>query len=308
MMTRTQFTDTQLTTMLPMIDEVIMGKFAQYPDQWKRIFNVKTSTRSNEQTTGISGMGLFNELNEGGAVTYDQPVQLFDKTYTHLDYAKGFKVSHQLIRDDKFGIIKRMATELGKSAKETREIAHAALFNDGFTSTTGSPDGTYLFSTAHPQVYAGGTQSNILSTAADLDDDSLRLLLTLMRQQKDQTGKRVRIPPKALVVPSDLEFTAGEILKSRDRSDTANRAVNSLQFRDGYPAFADYFVWDYLTDADAWFIVCAPEDSEIRHYQREEPDTLHDVDFDTRSAKTAMWYAESFGWSDYIGVVGTPGA
>ncbi|MFH1110994.1 MAG: Mu-like prophage major head subunit gpT family protein [Planctomycetota bacterium] len=309
MMTRAQYTDTQLTTMLPMLDEVIMGKFGQYPDQWKRIFRQMTSSRSNEQTTGISGMGLFTTLNEGAAVSYDQPVQLFDKTYTHLDYAKGFKTSHQLIRDDKFGIIKRMATELGKSAKETRELAHAATFNNGFTAgATAGPDGVALFSLTHPQVYTGGTQSNILATAADFDDDSLRLILTLMRQMKDQTGKRVRIPPRALVVPSDLEFTAGEVLKSRDRSDTANRAVNALQYRDGFPAFTDFWCWDYLTDADAWFVVCAPEDSELRHYQREEPDTLHDVDFDTRSAKTAMWYAESFGWSDYLGLVGTPGA
>ena len=67
-------------------------------------------------------------------------------------------------------------------------------------------------------------------------------------------------------------------------------------------------VWDYLTDPDAWFIRCAKDDTELRYYWREKPTTAHDIEFDSRSVKTAMWYRNSLGWSSFYGWYGSPGA
>jgi hypothetical protein len=63
-------------------------------------------------------------------------------------------------------------------------------------------------------------------------------------------------------------------------------------------------VWDYLTDASKWYIWGSAEDTDIRWYWREQPNTIHDVDFDTRSIKTAMWMRFSYGHSDFYGVYG----
>jgi hypothetical protein len=67
-------------------------------------------------------------------------------------------------------------------------------------------------------------------------------------------------------------------------------------------------VWDYLTDPDAWFISASPADTELRWYDREKFNTVHDLDFDSRSIKTAGWYRMSFGFSSFYGVYGSPGA
>ena len=84
--------------------------------------------------------------------------------------------------------------------------------------------------------------------------------------------------------------------------------MNAFQNRSGFGPVSNHAVWDYLTDPDAWFIRAALEDTEMRYYWRERPTTTHDVDFDSRSVKTAMWYRNSMGWSSFYGVYGSPGA
>jgi phage major head subunit gpT-like protein len=303
---RTQFPDLFLASMLPALDELIFQKFDRFPPQYTQIFRVMTSGRSIEQTSEIAGLGLFNQVAENGSVRYDEAVPGFSKTYTHQQYGLGFKMSRIMIDDDRFSIISKMASELGRSAKETVEIAAANVFNTGFS--TNGPDGVPFFSASHPLVKTGGVQSNTLAVAADLDIASLELALTDFRKMKDPSGKKIRVKPEMLVVSPEQEFIAAEILTATMRSDTANNTPNAFKRRQGFGSFEDFFVWDYLTDVDAWFIRCAKEDTELRFYWREKPTTIHDVDFDSRSVKTAMWYRMSLGWSSFYGWYGSPGA
>lgn len=308
MIVRAQFPDLFLTDMLPALDELIFQKFDPYPPQFSKIFRVMSSNRAIEQTTQLSGLGLFPVVTENGNVTYDQPVQGFDKTYQHDQFGLGFRASRIMVDDDKFGIIKKMASELGRGARETLELRVASHFNNAFTAGAyAGPDGVALCSASHPQVKVGGTQSNT-TTASDLDVTSLQLALTAFRTMKDSAGKKIRISPQKLVIPPQLEFVAAEILKGNMRSDTANNTVNAFKQREQFSSFSDFMVWDYLTDDDSWFILSDKSDTELRFYWREKPNTYHDVDFDSRAVKTAMWFRYSSGWSDYQGVYGVPGA
>jgi phage major head subunit gpT-like protein len=307
MIVRAQFSDLFLVDMLPAIDQVIYDRYKRWASQYTKIFRMMDSDRSIEQTTEVTGFGLFSQVNEGGNVRYDEPLQAYDKTYTHGQWALGFKSTRVAIDDDKFGFIKRLGQELGASAAETIEVDAAADLNNGFSSSFLGPDGVALFSTAHP-LRGGGTQSNRLTVAADLDVPQLELALTACRNWKNHRGHKKRIPMTRLVVPADLEFAAAEILTGTLRSDTANNTVNAFRHRSGMSSFSDYFVYDYLTDPDAWFVAADPEDTELRYYWREKPNTVHDIDFDSRSVKTAMWFRMSHGWSGYLGWFGSPGA
>jgi hypothetical protein len=300
MITRNQLPSLFGTAMLPALDELIFNKFNRFSPQFSRYFSVKTSKREIEQTTQLSGLTLFNQIADAAAVRYDEPVKGFDKTYTHAQYALGFRASRTLVDDDRYSIISKMASDLGRSAKETVEIYAA---NYIINNTTG-PDGVALFSTSHPLVKNGGTQSNRLGTSSDLDVVSLQLALTAFRKQVDSSGRKVRIQPQKLVVPSDLEWVASELMSGAMRADTANNTTNAFKNRDGFNAFSNFEVWDYLTDASKWYIWGSAEDTDIRWYWREQPNTIHDVDFDTRSIKTAMWMRFSFGHSDFYGVYG----
>jgi phage major head subunit gpT-like protein len=307
---RTQFPDLFLAEMLPALDDIIFNKFDRLPPQYTKIFRVMKSNRSIEQTSEVVGLGLLNEVAEGASVRYDEAVPGFNKTYTHAQFGGGFKMSRIMVDDDKFALIDKLASDLGRAAKETRELAAAATFINGFSTSYNGPDGKPLFATDHPIVKTNGTQTNTLAVAADLDQSSIELALTDFRTMKDPSGKKVRVEAKRLVVPPQLEFAAIEIMGGNMRSDTANNTVNALKRRSGVGAFDEMFVWDYLDegDPDAWFIVASPEDTELRWYDREKFNTVHDVDFDSRSIKTAGWMRFSLGWSSFYGVYGCPGA
>lgn len=302
MILRTQFSDLYLASMLPALDAIIFNKYNQFAPQYTTFFRVLNSTREIEQTTQVSGLTLFTPVPENSPTRYDEPVQGFNKTYQHQQWALGFRASRVAVDDDRHGIIKKMATDLGRSARETLEVMVANYI----TANSVGPDGQALFSTSHPLVKAGGVQSNRLGTSSDLDVVTLQLALTAFRKQVDSSGRKVRIQPQQLVVPPDLEWVASEILGGNMRADTANNTPNAFKDRDGFSTFNKWKVWDYLAPATVsnWYIWGAPADTELRFYWREQPNTVHDVDFDTRSIKTAMWMRFSLGHSDFYGVYG----
>jgi phage major head subunit gpT-like protein len=306
MLVRTSFPDEYLQTMLPAIDEVVQTKYAQYPDQFSEVFRMETSTRSIEQTTEVSGFGQMAVVPENSPTRYDDPLPLYNKTYVHTQYGLGFKVSKIAMDDDKFGMIRKLSTELGRSAKETTETVAATVFNNGFNSSYPGPDGQPLFSTAHPLAAGSTPQSNRLSYASDPDVTSLQIALSGMRTQLDARGKRQRIPPRKAIFPPQLEFVAAELLGGTDRPDTANRTINAFRRRSGMPTFQEWMVWDYLSDPHAWFIEAEQGDTELRFYTREAFNTVHDIDFDTRAVKTAGWQRFSVGFNGFYGIYGVP--
>ena len=63
------------------------------------------------------------------------------------------------------------------------------------------------------------------------------------------------------------------------RSDTANHTINAFKNRVNMPGFDEIFLWEFLSDPDAWFICADPVDTELRWYgprevQRETRNTL----------------------------------
>lgn len=294
--------------MLPALDDVIFNRFDRLPPCYSKVFKMMTSGRSIEQTSEIAGLSTFGIVPEGQNVRYDESVPGFNKTYTHTQYGLGFRISRVMVDDDKFSIITKLASDLGRSAKETVELDAVSDFNNGFSGSYLGPDGKALFATDHPLVKSGGTQTNTLAVAADLDISSLELALTDFRLMKDPTGKRIRVKPERLIIPAQLEFVASEILFGNMRSDTANHTINAFKNRVGITAFDDVDIWEYLSDPDAWFISAAKEDIDLRFYWREKFNTIHDVDFDSRSIKTAGWMRFSHGWSSPFGLYGSPGA
>lgn len=309
MIVRSQFQDLVLEDALPALNAVTMDEFSRYPPQYPQIFKVESSERAIEQFTQVTGFGTMTEIAEGEPITFDEPLQGYDKTYRHRKFGKGYKASQEMMDDDKYRVVKRLAMNLGKSANETREIEAALIFNRGFNSSYLGPDGKVLFATDHPRV-GGGTQSNRPTVAVDLDIPSLEAGLTTFGGWTDDRGKLILMRPATLVVHRSNAFNASEILGSALRSDTANNANNAFKDKRTGMGLSDYFVWQYLTDEDAWFLITDPSDPnyEIRFFDRKKfaLDTFPDPETD--SHKTMGRYRMSVGWNDWRGVYGSPGA
>ena len=241
--------------------KVIFNKYKSYPEEYSFIFNVHSSDRQYEEDASVSGLGLFSTKDEGEAISYDDPVQGFKKRYTHVTYGLGFRVSEEMREDDFYSPMRRMARALGRSAAQTVEIVTADVFNNGFNTSYPGADAKPLFATDHPLVKAGGTEQNKLSTDADLSVTSLRQAINDFEDFTDDAGLKMAVKPRLLVVPNESEWDAFELLKSSGRPDTANNAENAFQMLSLRP-----FVWHYLTDPDAWFLVEEKDDHELNFF------------------------------------------
>jgi len=285
--------------MAPGLRKLFINKFGDKPLQYPELFNVNTSKRQYEDDSYVAGFGFLADKSEGDASTYDDAIQGFDKRYTHITRSLAYRISQEMVEDELYGTIAKFPKALAKSTRSTIETNAADIYNNAFTSGTGG-DGSYLGVTTHALV-GGGTQKNILTSAADLSSTSLEQALIDIRATTDDRGLLLNLMPKKLIVAPSNEWTAMKLLQSVQTPEDANNSINPAA-RQGLKLVVN----DYLTDSDAWFILC--DEHELNFFWRVMPDHMKGNDFDTDDAKFKVRARWSNGWSLPWGWFGTPGA
>jgi hypothetical protein len=279
-------------------------KYNKHEPVWKKLFDVKTSTKSYEEDAETLGFGLMSVKDEGGGISYDTAQQGTVSRYTHVTYALGYQVTMEELQDNLYEEVSFKRSErLARSVYETEEILHALTFNRGFTSGFNGGDGVPLFSASHPNM--NGNQSNLLTTAADLSEAAIEDMVIQIKASTDSRGLKFSNKPRLLMVPDALEFEANRIVKSVLQNDTANNAVNVIRANNTFPE--GILVNTYLTDPDAWFIrTDAPEGT--KHFTRMAATFDQDNDFDSKNLRASVLQRYAFGWTNWRGWWGTPGA
>jgi len=277
--------------------------YAEYPEEYVNLFEKDTSDKAFEEEVGYSGFGLASQINEGEAVLYDEAMQGFVTRYNHVKYGLGFIITSEMIDDDQYMIVaKKRAKALAFSMRQTKEVVGANVYNRAFTSGYTGGDGVVMCSSAHPNA-AGGTSSNLLATASDLNEAALeQAVIDLMLFTNDR-GLRIAVHPKKLIIPPQLVFEAQRILKSPLRPSTANNDINALKSQ-GY--FEEIVVNHYLTSSTAWFVMTDVQDG-LKYFERKADEFKDDSDFDSDNLKYKATGRFSFGWTDWRGIYGTPG-
>jgi hypothetical protein len=111
--------------------------------------------------------------------------------------------------------------------------------------------------------------------------------------------------PKKLIIPSALQFVATRILETELRVDTADNTINALKNNGSIPE--GYTINHFLTDTDAWFLTTDVPNG-MKHFVRAPLTQGMDGDFDTGNVRYKSRERYSFGWSDPLGMFGSPGA
>lgn len=278
--------------------------YAEKPMVCDMVFDAMSSDKAYEEYVEETSLGLAPVKPEGAAVSYDSDAQGYVKRMTNVTYGLGAKVTAEAIDDNQyFPVAKKKAKKLARSMRQTKENVFANILNRGFNSAYVGGDGKELFATDHPTL--DGTQSNELAVAADLSEASLEDLLTLIRGMKDSRGLRIQAKGVKLILPPELEFEGTRILSSVNQSGTANNDINAMKELGMLPG--GIVVWDYLTDANAFFIKTDVDEGLIRQ-QRKALAMTQDNDFDTDNACMKATERYAAGWADWRGVVASPGA
>lgn len=279
-------------------------KYDEHPVEWTKIFESATSEKNYEEDTELTGFGLAPIKAQAGAVSYDSESQGPTKRYTHVTYGLGYIVTREEMEDNQYEeVSKKRITALAFSMRQTEEIVHANILNRAFNTSYTGGDAKALIVSDHPTV--SGTQSNVLSTAADLSEASLEDMAIQIMQATNSRGHKIAIMPRLLIVHPSEAFNAERIVKSTLQSGTANNDLNAIRSMGILPD--GVMVNHYLTDSDAWFVKTNAPNG-LMHFTRRSTEFKQDNDFDTENAKAKSTMRFSCGWTDWRGCYGTPGA
>jgi hypothetical protein len=186
----------------------------------------------------------------------------------------------------------------------TKQVKAAAVLNNGFTTGYNGGDGVPLFSASHPLV-SGGTNSNVPSTPADLNETSLEAAVIQIAAWTDERGLLIAAKPKKLVVPPALQFVSTRLLETELRVGTNDNDINAI--KNNGSVSEGYAVNHFLTDTNAWFLTTDVPNG-MKHFVRTPLSNSMDGDFDTGNVRYKSRERYSFGWSDPLGMFGSAGA
>ena len=294
-----------LKELLPGLNALFGLEYARYGEEHKEIYETETSERSFEEETKLSGFSAAPVKNEGSAIAYDNAQEAWTARYNHETIALGFSLTEEAIEDNLYDSLSgRYTKSLARAMAYTKQVKAAAVLNNGFTTGYNGGDGVPLFSSQHPLV-SGGVNSNIPSTASDLNETSLEAAVIQIAGWTDERGLLIAAKPKKLVVPPALQFVATRLLETELRVGTNDNDINAI--KNNGSVSEGYCVNHFLTDTNAWFLTTDVPNG-MKHFVRTPLANSMDGDFDTGNVRYKSRERYSFGWSDPLGMYGSAGA
>jgi hypothetical protein len=220
---------------------VMEYRFSAYNDNWRKLVS-EIVPRQDFKTNTVTRMGGYGNL---PVVAENNPYTAADSpTDEEITYAirkRGYieTITREMIVNDDLGAIRKIPIRMGQAAGRT---IYEFVFDLIISNPVMDYDGVALFHANH-----GG---NLLAVA--LDSTSLANARSIMRNQTElDSGKKIGIKPKYLLVPAELDKTAYELT-------TIAYGLNN-------PVPEFHQTWQiepitiaHTTDANNWYLVADP--------------------------------------------------
>jgi len=276
-------------------------EYKRYENQHAEIFATETSDRAFEEEVMLAGFAGAPVKQEGAGVVFDQANETFTARYNHETVALAFAITEEAIEDNLYDrLAARYTRALARSMANTKQVKAANVLNNAQVTTVTGGDGESLIGNAHP-LATGGTFSNVLSTAADLNETSLEQSLIDIQSFVDERGLKIAAQGVKMIIPKELQFTADRLMKSPQRTGTADNDINAIVSMGMVPQ--GYRVNNFLTDSDSFFLLTDVPNG-MKMFVRSPIKTAMEGDFDTGNVRFKARERYSFGWSDPRAIFG----
>jgi len=301
-----------LKELLPGLNALFGLEYTRYGEEHKEIYEIENSERSFEEETKLAGFGAAPTKTEGMAIAYDNAQEAFTSRYTHETIALGFSITEEAVEDNLYDSLSaRYTKSLARAMSYTKQVKAASVLNNGFNGSYLGGDGTTLFGNnasssrvGHPLVN-GSVNYNSPTTSVDLNETSLENAVIQIAAWTDERGLLIAAKPKKLVIPPALMFVATRLLETNLRVGTTDNDINALKNNGSIPG--GYTTNHFLTDTNAWFLLTDVPNG-LKHFVRAPLNNSMDGDFDTGNVRYKSRERYSFGWSDALGIWGSPGS
>jgi hypothetical protein len=290
-----------LKELLPGLNGLFGTEYKRYGTEHTEIFDIEKSERSFEEETKLSLFGQAPTKSEGAGIAYDTAQEAWTARYTHETIALGFAITEEAVEDNLYDSLSARYTKaLARAMAYTKQVKAAAILNNAFSSSYLGGDGKALCATDHP-LTAGGTNSNRPTTGVDLNETSMEAAIIQIAGWTDERGLLIAAQPKKLVLPVALQFVAERLFKTVGRVGTADNDINTMKGK------MSWTTNHWLTDTNAWFMLTDVPNG-LKMFERVAMKTGMDGDFDTGNVRYKARERYSFGWSDPLGIWGSPGS
>jgi hypothetical protein len=270
-------------------------EYKRYENQHAEIYTTETSDRAFEEEVMLAGFASAPTKQEGAGVVFDQAQETFTARYNHETIALAFSITEEAIEDNLYDrLAARYTRALARSMANTKQVKAANVLNNAQNTSFTGGDGKTLINSAHP-LATGGTFSNVLATAADLNETSLEQSLIDIQAFVDERGLKIASQGVKMIIPKELQFTAERLMKSPQRTATADNDINAIASMGMVPQ--GYRVNNFLTDTDAFFLLTDVPNG-LKMFVRSPIKTAMEGDFDTGNVRFKARERYSFGFSD----------
>jgi len=276
-------------------------EYKRYENQHAEIYATETSDRAFEEEVMLAGFASAPTKQEGAGVVFDQAQETFTARYNHETIALAFSITEEAIEDNLYDrLAARYTRALARSMANTKQVKAANVLNNAQNTAFTGGDGKTLINNAHP-LATGGTFSNVLATAADLNETSLEQSLIDIQAFVDERGLKIASQGVKMIIPKELQFTAERLMKTPQRTATADNDINAIASMGMIPQ--GYRVNNFLTDTDAFFIMTDAPNG-MKMFVRSPIKTAMEGDFDTGNVRFKARERYSFGFSDPRAIFG----
>lgn len=232
-------------------------------NEWEKIVTKIPSTKDKETYAWLGSTPAMREF-----VDERMPGELHENDFsiTNKKFESTIGVKTDALDDDQYGQIRIRVQQMAEASRRYYDERVFTVLAAGETTTYGSCyDGLEFFDTQHKEgSFYTTVQSNLGSSS--LSESSLSAAKTAMRKFKDDRGKPMNIIADTLVVPPDLEPDAIKLLKSLTADASGNVNVHQGTF--------NLIVTPWITDTDAWYLLCTNRVTRPLIFQDREPTTF----------------------------------
>ncbi len=236
-------------------NKVIQDSFESAPvtfRMWTQAVDFKDFKPRTEVRKGSFGAS-FKKVQELGHTTYKEKGET-GLTWKIQSYGAIFAFSRELLINDDLGMfvddLKDMVEQV--AVFQNRQVYNLLEGTGEFVNYV-MEDGKPIFDASHNNYDATGVAPSV---------DALAAARTKMMRQKDFDGRQLRIVPKFLIVPPELEVTAYQLLNSTAAPGAQNSGtVNPVKGL--YTPITDM----ELTDLKAWYLAAAKKTIKVGYLQ-----------------------------------------
>jgi len=285
------------TSLQPELAKAFGVGYAEKPEIFSRIFEVRSSDRAFERFYKVGALDLPDQMSEGSSVKYHTMSELWPQIFTHAAYGLGMQITKFAMDDCKDSPLAALkGQEMGRVMRLHKELA-AAAYLDGGTVNASAPggDGVALYSASHPT--AAGNQSNLASSSVALSELGIENAVIAIGQFLNEAGHIINVRPKSIIVPLGKEFEIRRILGSAGQVYTPDNTLNAIKDMGVIP---EVIVSPHLTNTTAYhFLTDAAPGEGLIFLNRMAPTMSMDNVFDNDNAKVKTVMRYSLGHLDW---------